>query len=73
VNVDAMGLKCPMPIVRLGKAVKEAALGETITVVADDAPFPSDLRAWCKMTGHTLVSLTETDPKRFVAVIKKAK
>jgi tRNA 2-thiouridine synthesizing protein A len=72
-ELNALGLKCPMPIVRLGQAVRQAKVGEQITIVADDGPFPSDLRAWCKMTGHSLVSLDDSDPKRYVAVIKKEK
>lgn len=70
-ELNFLGLKCPMPIVKLGKAIREVRTGEQITVVADDLPFPSDLRAWCKITGHTLVSLDEKNPPRFVAVIRK--
>lgn len=70
-ELNVLGLKCPMPIVRLGQMVKQAKTGDQITVFADDVPFPSDLRAWCATTGHTLVSLDESNPKRYVAVIKK--
>lgn len=71
-ELNLLGLKCPMPVVRLGQAVKQAKVGEQITVLADDAPFPTDLRAWCKRTGNKLVSLDESDPKRYVAVIMKS-
>ena len=69
-ELNFMGLKCPMPIVKLGKAIREVQVGEQVTVMADDQPFPSDLRAWCKITGHTLVSLDKKDATH-VAVIRK--
>ena len=64
-------MKCPMPIAKLGQKLLEAEVGELITVTADDPPFPSDIRAWCRITGHTLVSLDESDPGQYVAVIRK--
>ncbi len=69
-EVNAVGLKCPMPIVKLGKAAREVPAGEKITITADDPAFPNDLRAWCKMTGYTLVSLDQKDA-RYVAVVSK--
>lgn len=44
-ELNALGMKCPMPIVRLGRAIREVPVGGMITVMADDGPFPSDLRA----------------------------
>ncbi len=70
-ELNFTGLKCPMPIVKLGKAIRNVQGGEQITVIADDVPFPSDLRAWCKITGHTLLSLDEKNAPRYVAVIRK--
>ena len=70
-ELNALGMKCPMPIVRLGRAIHDVAVGGLITVMADDGPFPSDLRAWCKRTGHSLVSLDESDPQRYIAVIRR--
>jgi tRNA 2-thiouridine synthesizing protein A len=71
-ELDARGLKCPMPIIRLGAAVRGLAPGQEVTVLADDKGFPPDVRAWCEKTGHTLVSLDEQDPARLTAVVRKA-
>ncbi len=65
------GLRCPMPIARLGQMLLQAKVGDLLTITATDPPFPSDIRAWCRMTGHTLLSLDESDPRHFVAVIRK--
>jgi len=63
-------LKCPLPIVRLTKAVKLAMQGDKIQIQADDAAFEPDVRAWCRKTGNALVSLTQQG-KDTVAVIRK--
>lgn len=68
-TLDAQGLACPMPIVKLTKAVKTLAAGDTVTVLADDPGFEPDIQAWVEAQGHELVSLNEADGI-FTAVIK---
>lgn len=67
-TLDAKGLACPMPIVKLKKATKELTAGDTITVLADDPGFEPDVKAWVEAQGHELVSLAE-DGGVFTAVI----
>jgi tRNA 2-thiouridine synthesizing protein A len=69
-TVDARGKSCPMPIVLIAKALRDAATGARLIVQADDRAFPEDVRAWCKKMGHELVSL-ENKPGYYEAVIKK--
>jgi TusA-related sulfurtransferase len=68
-TLDAKGLACPMPIVKLTKTVKTLAPGDTITVLADDPGFEPDVQAWVEAQGHELKSLTE-DAGVFTAVIE---
>ncbi len=56
-RLDARGRSCPIPIVHLRRAIEELSSGDLIEIVADDAAFPADVRAWCKKLGHELVSL----------------
>ena len=70
-DLDTRGLKCPMPLVKLSKTVKEVAVGAHITVTADDPAFPHDLRAWCRRTGHRLVSMDDEIAAALVAVVEK--
>lgn len=72
-ELDARGIKCPMPILKLSKALKEVPVGADLTVLADDKGFAPDVRAWCEKTGHELVSMDESDPARLVAVIRRTK
>jgi TusA-related sulfurtransferase len=67
------GLKCPMPIIKLGAAIRQIAVGEEVRVVADDKGFSPDVRAWSDKTGHELVSLDESDPNNLVAVVRRTK
>lgn len=55
--VDACGLQCPGPILKLYNKVKEVNPGDVITVKATDFGFTSDVEAWADRTGNKLVSL----------------
>ncbi len=67
--IDAKGLQCPLPIVRIAKAVKNMDSGQTIEVVSTDLAFPEDVKAWCKVTGNILDNLTSSK-KAVTAIIK---
>jgi tRNA 2-thiouridine synthesizing protein A len=56
-TVNARGKSCPLPIVFVAQAARAAASGERLCIQADDRAFPEDLLAWCKKTGHELLSL----------------
>ncbi|MDQ7823431.1 MAG: sulfurtransferase TusA family protein [Candidatus Eremiobacteraeota bacterium] len=57
IEIDAIGTKCPRPIVELAKAFRKAPPGSIIVIKADDLAFESDVKAWCETTHNTLVSL----------------
>ena len=59
ITVDACGLYCPLPIIRLAAAARGAAPGTEMELLADDPGVREDLPAWCTGHGHTLVSLEE--------------
>ena len=58
-EVDARDLKCPLPIVRLSKAIKLMGLGDQVRIQANDPAFDADVRAWCRKTGNALIAFTE--------------
>ncbi len=51
-KVDACGLSCPGPILKLKKSVEGMKPGERLEIRATDAGFPRDAEAWCRTTGH---------------------
>lgn len=55
-TLDARGLLCPMPIVKLSKAVKELASGQVILLEATDPGSIPDVQAWSKNTHNPLLA-----------------
>jgi tRNA 2-thiouridine synthesizing protein A len=70
VKLDLKGLACPMPIIKISKAIKELGAGDRLEVRADDPAFETDVTAWCKKLGHTLVEC-RNEGTDLVAVIEK--
>ena len=68
-ELDARGLKCPLPIVRLTQAIKSTSDPE-IRVTSDDPAFEADVAAWCRKTGHALASLVK-EGRVITAVVRK--
>ncbi len=61
------GLVCPLPVVRMAKAIKRVAVGGVIEGLATDPGVPQDIRAWCRSTGNELVSMdSQEDLIRFL-------
>lgn len=58
-RVDALGLLCPLPVLRLARSIGEVAVGDTVVLIADDQGLREDLAAWCAGNGHRLVRLAE--------------
>jgi NADPH-dependent 2,4-dienoyl-CoA reductase/sulfur reductase-like enzyme/peroxiredoxin family protein/rhodanese-related sulfurtransferase/TusA-related sulfurtransferase len=56
-DVDACGLQCPGPIMRLKKEIETIANGEAVTISTRDPGFVADVKAWCQSTCNTLASL----------------
>ena len=70
VTIDAIGKKCPLPIVMISQAFRGIDSGKTVEVTADDLAFEEDIKAFCRVSGHSLQSFKETG-KVFIAVIRK--
>jgi tRNA 2-thiouridine synthesizing protein A len=53
--LDAKGLKCPLPVLRARKAMKDVPQGELLQVLATDPGAVKDFAHFCDTTGHDLV------------------
>lgn len=71
IKVDACGISCPGPIMKLKKNMEELADGERLEIIATDAGFPRDAEAWCQTTGNRFVSAESGSGKYQVVVEKK--
>ncbi|MGH3548814.1 MAG: sulfurtransferase TusA family protein [Pseudonocardiaceae bacterium] len=58
-TIDALGTKCPIPIIMLAERIREVAIGETIAVLADDPAAKSDLPAWCTLKSHEYLEVRD--------------
>jgi len=58
-TIDALGKKCPIPIIMLAERIREVSVGELVEVLADDPAAKTDLPAWCMIKSQESVSVTE--------------
>ena len=69
-KIDACGLQCPGPVMKIKQAIDSIGEGERIEMVATDAGFSRDAQAWCNTTGNILISNSEEKGK-YTVVIEK--
>jgi tRNA 2-thiouridine synthesizing protein A len=70
-TLDYTGLRCPMPVLKTKKELKNINSGEVIEVIADDIGAKKDIPAMLNKTGNELVEIRE-DNGNLIFVIKKA-
>jgi len=57
IKLDACGLQCPGPIIKVFKGINEMEEGEVLEISATDPAFGIDLESWCKRTGNQLLRI----------------
>ena len=60
-NVDARGMKCPLPILKAKKTLNDMQTGEILRVLATDPGSVRDFSAFSRQTGNELLSHAEQD------------
>lgn len=70
ITVDACGLQCPGPILKLKKNMDTMSAGERIEVKATDPGFPRDAEAWCQSTDNRFLSKTNSNGYYSVVIEK---
>ena len=70
IRVDACGLQCPGPILKMKKTMDSLVSGDRVEITSTDPGFPRDAAAWCNSTGNQLIS-KETAGGKSVVVIEK--
>jgi tRNA 2-thiouridine synthesizing protein A len=53
-QIDAVGLVCPLPILRLKKRTRDLPSGTRVDFLADDPSGRKDLQKLCELTGHRI-------------------
>jgi len=71
-TLDAKGLKCPMPVVKTSKEVKNISVGGVLEILATDPGSMADITAWTKSTGNELLK-AEKDGDVFKFYVRRVK
>jgi tRNA 2-thiouridine synthesizing protein A len=69
--LDAKGLKCPLPVLRARKAMKEVPTGGLLQVLATDPGAVKDFAHFCETTGYELVE-SKQDGELLTFLIRKS-
>jgi tRNA 2-thiouridine synthesizing protein A len=69
-ELDVRGLNCPLPILRAKKALGDLSPGQVLKVMATDPGSVKDFAAFCRQTGHELVS-SDATPAEFTFLLRK--
>jgi tRNA 2-thiouridine synthesizing protein A len=70
-TLDCKGLSCPMPMMKLAKAIKGLNSGEILEMLGTDPGTKSDLPKWCEKTGNKIVEEGEAESGVFRFLIQK--
>ncbi|GAA4610900.1 hypothetical protein GCM10023195_46000 [Actinoallomurus liliacearum] len=69
-TIDALGRKCPIPIIMLAERIGEVPVGQIIAVQADDVAARTDVPAWCRMKSQDFVR-EETLPRGWAFHVRR--
>ena len=71
IEVNALGLVCPEPIMLLHKAIHESKSGEIVELIATDPVAKKDVEKFCEFLDHRLISFEEKKDQMIFKVQKK--
>jgi tRNA 2-thiouridine synthesizing protein A len=70
-TIDALGRKCPIPIIMLAERIREVPVGQVIAVVADDPAARSDVPAWCMLKSQEFVMATDLPGQGWTFLVRR--
>lgn len=69
-DVDARGVQCPVPVLRMRRALDQIAIGQTLRVVATDPATVNDIRAFLLSRGDELVEATQASGE-YIYIVRR--
>ncbi len=67
-SIDARGLKCPLPVLKMEKRLETMATGSTLVVLATDPMARIDIPLYCRQHGHACTLTAEGETLSFTIV-----
>ena len=71
-SLDLSGLLCPIPVVKVSKAIKDIPIGDAIEATATDPGVLMDIPAWCKGSGNEMLKM-DKEGSAFRFVVRRVK
>jgi TusA-related sulfurtransferase len=71
-RLDCLGMLCPVPIIKTGRAIRRVDVGDVLTVLADDPGAELDLQDWCAANRHEFLGV-DTDGDVLTTRIRRAR
>ncbi len=71
IEVDASGLNCPLPLLRLKKALTAMESGEVVKVIATDPAAHLDFGVFTEQVGHQIVEFVKESERQIFFIRKK--
>lgn len=71
-HLDAIGLRCPEPVMMVRLKIREMQINETLLVTADDHSTTRDIPSFCRFMGHELVD-SQSSKSPYQYMIKKGR
>jgi len=68
VVVDARGLLCPLPVIRVQDRIAQLAAGTLVEALSSDPGALSDIPAWCRINGHRVLESCKRGPDYLVVI-----
>jgi tRNA 2-thiouridine synthesizing protein A len=72
ITIDTRGLACPLPVLKVRKAMRAVAPGTKALILATDPGAEEDLRAYCQASGCGFLSVDTLGGGVFRMVIRKS-
>ncbi len=70
-EIDACGLNCPLPLLRLKKGLMEIEQGDIVKIIATDPAAHLDIGVFADQVGHKIIEFTKDEGKQIFYIRKK--
>ena len=70
-QLNAIGLRCPVPVMMIRLKIRNIDIGDTLLIIADDPSTTRDIPSFCRFMEHELLAFN-TSIKPYQYLIRKA-
>jgi tRNA 2-thiouridine synthesizing protein A len=71
-TIDALGRKCPIPIIMLAERIREVPVGHVVAVLADDPAAQTDVPAWCMLKSQEFVAASDLPGSGWAFLVRRS-